>query len=103
MTLDKDTALTDLRRIAAWLAQDTDNDEAQGAAADLLAVAGSFAPQERQYAVLVNVGTEWPDVVFVGSWEDAVELDRSLDDTDAHTEITAVVAPDEALAWKEDA
>ena len=29
----------DLLRIAAWLAEDTDNDEAQGAASDLLAAA----------------------------------------------------------------
>lgn len=36
---DRETALGDLRRIAAWLAEDTDNDEAQGAASDLLAAA----------------------------------------------------------------
>lgn len=32
-------ALSDLHRIAAWLAEDIDNDEAQGAASDLLAIA----------------------------------------------------------------
>ena len=41
--LDTDQALADLRRIAAWLAEDTENDEAQGAASDLLAVADYFA------------------------------------------------------------
>ena len=40
---DTDSALADLRRIAAWLAEDTCNDEAQGAAADLLHVADWFA------------------------------------------------------------
>src|SRR4051812_43643640 len=40
--LDTPTAIADLRRIAAWLAEQTDNDEAQGAASDLQAAADWF-------------------------------------------------------------
>lgn len=36
--LTLDTILSDLDRIAAWLAEDVGNDEAQGAASDLHAV-----------------------------------------------------------------
>lgn len=37
--LDHQVVIGDLRRIAAWLAKDTDNQEAQGAASDLLTAA----------------------------------------------------------------
>ena len=41
-TDEADTAISDLRRISTWLAEDTDNDEAQGAASDLNAAADLF-------------------------------------------------------------
>jgi len=34
--IDEDTVVADLTRISRWLAEQTDNDEAQGAASDLL-------------------------------------------------------------------
>lgn len=39
MELDRETVLADLDRIARWLAGQTGNDEAQGAASDLNAIA----------------------------------------------------------------
>jgi hypothetical protein len=52
----------------------------------------------RQFAVLVEVGADWPDVVFVGSWEDANAFDYELRrDHGYSTTVTAVVTLD-ALA-----
>lgn len=53
---------------------------------------------DRRYAVLVDVGSEWPEVVFVGSnFERATELVRELDDRDVSTSTQAVVTVDEIL------
>jgi hypothetical protein len=48
-----------------------------------------------QYVVLIDTGCDWPDVVFVGSWEDAVAFDRGISDEHA-TSVQAVVTLDEA-------
>ena len=42
------------------------------------------------YVVLVDTKTDWPDCVFVGSWEDASQFDKSISH-DYHTSVQAVV------------
>lgn len=51
---DADQARADLRRIAAWLAEDVENQEAQGAAADLEAVATYVAELQAVLAAVVD-------------------------------------------------
>ena len=48
---DTDQALADVRRIASWLAQDTANDDAQGAASDLNGAADWLGARERTLSI----------------------------------------------------
>jgi hypothetical protein len=49
-----------------------------------------------QYVVLIDTGCDWPDVVFVGSWDDAVAFNRSVSVEHHATSVQAVVTLDEA-------
>jgi len=51
-----------------------------------------------QFAVLVDVGTDWPEVVFVGEWSDATKVAFQLNLKGAdRVEVTALVSPEDAL------
>ena len=50
-----------------------------------------------RFAVLVDVGCDWPEVVFVGGYADAANLARTVSDELA-VSVQAVVALDDAVA-----
>ena len=52
--------------------------------------------EDKQFATLVNVGTDWPEVVFVGRWEKAMEWAAHRRFAGRAT-VTAVVHPTTAM------
>lgn len=63
---------------------------------------------EATYVVLVNAGTDWPDVVFIGTWEEATAFNDNLDEDlvgpngdPVSTSVQAIVTFAQALAWDE--
>jgi hypothetical protein len=52
---------------------------------------------KESFAVLVDVGCDWPEVVFVGRHADALQVAREIPDEIVFT-ITAVIRPSEAIA-----
>jgi hypothetical protein len=56
--------------------------------------AGALDEETMEYVVLVDTGSDWPDVVFVGSWEDAVAFDRRISAEQHSTSVQAVVTLD---------
>lgn len=51
------------------------------------------------YAVLLDVGADWPDVVFIGDHGDAwAYVTSTIDGRDLPFTVTAVVSADEAIA-----
>ena len=49
-----------------------------------------------RFAVLVDVGCDWPEVVFVGDWSEAAEIAWAIPD-EVGISLQAVVTLDEAL------
>jgi len=63
-------------------------------------------PTETRFAVLVDVGCDWPEVVFVGDYGEAASAARAIPDelavsiqavvalNDAAADIAAIIGPD---------
>jgi hypothetical protein len=63
-------------------------------------------PNEQRYAILLDVQTDWPEVVFVGTFEECREyrervvtpLVENYGDEAIYYETTAIISPESALA-----